>query len=317
MLKINMSWPDSGRRAGAGAAQPGRAGARSGAAARRSHAVPGRSAIWRSCATALEPVRVSDATGGLCGAGGAPHAHRRRDPGGRGTARHAVAAARRARLGGALRPRFREPGRCSRGGAAGAGAPAAAAAGIGIGRRARRAKCWSAFCTRCRCRDDRAVPAVLLVASRGRRAGPWLRSLDGRRAWSPCRADCGAARSCAARRGARSRARGGSQRAQAPDRGAYAGVLRLTKDVPARLPVTIENRAGIADRRAASRLGCMPAGMDSAEAGRRSTRRSARRRRRFDWRVHRSARGDHPLRELHLETASPLRSVACARTTRP
>jgi uncharacterized protein (DUF58 family) len=89
-------------------------------------------------------------------------------------------------------------------------------------------------------------------------------------------------------------------------------ILRLTKDVPAHLPITIENRSR---ESAAMRLfAVMPAGVQSttlveeiaAPAGDS----------RFDWPCTGVVRGDHPLHALHLETTSPL-GLWQARANRP
>ena len=81
-----------------------------------------------------------------------------------------------------------------------------------------------------------------------------------------------------------------------------SGLLRLTKDVPAKLAIELENRSRQA---VALRAGLvLPAGVASeqltenvlAPPGRCT----------IDWPCTGTARGDHALREAHLETASPL-----------
>ena len=80
-------------------------------------------------------------------------------------------------------------------------------------------------------------------------------------------------------------------------------VVRLTKDVPASLPVAVENRSGTALRLRAAVP--MPAGVVSekqvesfaAPPGECL----------LDWPCTGIERGDHPLREVHLEMPSPLR----------
>ena len=90
------------------------------------------------------------------------------------------------------------------------------------------------------------------------------------------------------------------------------GFIRLTKDVAAGIPVTVENSGQAA---CPLRLGVMPpTGVEtdspvlevSAPAGASVV----------EWPFTGRARGDHPLRELHLETASPL-GLWLARQARP
>jgi len=88
--------------------------------------------------------------------------------------------------------------------------------------------------------------------------------------------------------------------------------LRLTKDIPARLPVTVENRSG---RTLRIRVGAvMPEGVASEVLVEEAAAPPGASR--LDWPVTGTARGDRALAELHLETPSPL-GLWLARAARP
>jgi uncharacterized protein (DUF58 family) len=93
----------------------------------------------------------------------------------------------------------------------------------------------------------------------------------------------------------------GTRRAAAVSAGTPE-VLRLTKDVPANLPVTIENRSRAALGVRAAVV--MPAGVVSAKPVQKIEAPPGACR--VDWWCTGVERGDHPLRELHVETPSPL-----------
>jgi len=78
-------------------------------------------------------------------------------------------------------------------------------------------------------------------------------------------------------------------------------VVRLTKDVPVRLPITIASRltAPLAIRLSVA----TPAGVLSPECVEETVAPAGASR--FDWACTGVARGDHPLRRLYLEAASP------------
>ena len=224
-------------------------------------------------------------------------------PGGRRSARDAVAAPRRARLGGASPaaissvPTISAPWRCR---------CSNIACCCGPNRNWRAcapAKSWTAFCTRCRCRDDRpgSTPVVdrdavaVLPAAIGRRTG--------RRACSCLRRACCGVRggSCArmrCRRGVRGITRLQNARLALPP------YLRLTKNVAGSPPDHDRESTCRAER--VSRLAHARKAWSPPKPTHRAS--ATLRRAIADWigPCTGTVRGDHPLRQLHLETPSPL-----------
>jgi len=89
-------------------------------------------------------------------------------------------------------------------------------------------------------------------------------------------------------------------------------VIRITKDLETTIPVTLENRAS--HSRFVRLAAVMPDGIGSARTVELVTAPSGESR--VDWRCTGLVRGDHELRELHLEAASPL-GFWLARAARP
>lgn len=159
--------------------------------------------------------------------------------------------------------------------------------------------CWTAFCTKCRCRDERRmiVPSKRLLWAAAAVALP-LAALAGMYPpfTVPCAIALAGCAAVAAVDAAGAARRAGGVQFWTPK------VIRMTKGVAAAVPVTVQHQGTAA---AALRLGVNPPPGTETESPVLEVS-AAPGTSVVDWRCEGHTRGAHMLRKVYLETGSPL-----------